>query len=98
MQTSWGKQETIKPMQEMTLFEGNEVLPIFLFLLQFLSKLISGFQSIWSFTTITESGGLFQSPTLENVSARMANKPFSVVDIFMPCFTSLQSSTNQELG
>lgn len=41
--TSLSKQEIIDPIQEMTLFEGNESAADFPSFLQFPSKLISGF-------------------------------------------------------
>lgn len=60
----WSKQETIDPLQEMTLWEGKGGARVSLAFPEFPSELISGCQTIWSFSTKTVPAGSFVHPRM----------------------------------
>lgn len=58
------KQETIDPLQEMTLWEGKGGARVSLAFSEFPSELISGCQTIWSFPTKTVPAGSSVHPRM----------------------------------
>jgi hypothetical protein len=81
-------------MQEMTLYnckEGAAGFPSFPFLTHFRVSI----NLVLPYNNRVRLS--LSSPTLDFVPQRTANGPFPLADIFMPCFASLQISTNQQL-